>query len=238
MRLTMNRRISAVLFDMDGTLVDSEPAYWESDREFLGRYGIDYDEELNSTFIGRGSVEMFRSLESLFPDSPVNAMSLDERVRLKDEAFALYAPSRVLPFPAVERLARSLVERGVFIAVASGSSRSVIDLMLEATGLGGLFPLRVSASEVARGKPEPDVFLETARRAGVGPGNCLVLEDSRFGVAAAKAAGMACIAMPCPGSPVHADFAAADFVVEGGAACLDPDLVLSAFDWATESSLA
>ncbi len=233
----MNRRIAAVLFDMDGTLVDSEPAYWESDREFLGSYGIDFNEELSAAFIGRGSVEMFKSLERLFPESSVNSMPLGERVRLKDEAFTLYAPSRVRSFAEVERLARALVERGVIIAIASGSSPAVIDLMLEATGLGGLFPLRVSASEVERGKPEPDVFLEAARRAGVEPGDCLVLEDSRFGVAAAKAAGMACVALPFPGSRGAEDFAAADIVVEGGAACLDPDLILASFDWVLEASL-
>lgn len=233
----MNRRIAAVLFDMDGTLVDSEPAYWESDRDFLGRYGIDYSEELNAAFIGRGSVEMFKSLELLFPDSPVNAMSLEERVRLKDEAFARYAPSRVRTFAAVEQLARALVEQGLVIAIASGSSPAIIDLMLAATGLDSLFPLRVSASEVAHGKPEPDVFLEAARRAGVDPGNCLVLEDSRFGVAAAKAAGMACVAMPFPGSSRAEDFQAADIVVEGGAACLDPKLILASFDWVMEPCL-
>ena len=234
----MSRRIGAVFFDMDGTLVDSEPAYWESDRVFLGRYGIDYSEELNASFIGRGSVEMFKSLEQLFPESPVNAMSLDERVRLKDEAFALYAPSKVKSFAGVELLARALAARGVVIAIASGSSPAIIDLMLEATGLGSMFPLRVSASEVARGKPEPDVFLEAARRAGVRPENCLVLEDSRFGVAAAKAAGMACVAMPFSGSSNPEDFAAADMVVQGGAGCLDPDLVLAAFDWVLEPCLS
>jgi HAD superfamily hydrolase (TIGR01509 family) len=236
MELTMPRpepHIGAVLFDLDGTLLDSEPAYFESDRAFLAEYGIDYDEAMNATFTGRGAIEMMLVLEHMFPDSLLNAVPLPERVRLKDEAFLAYAPSRVKPFAGVVTLARRLVARGVVVAVASGSSPSVIDLMLRSSGLDELFRLRVSASEVPRGKPEPDVFLETARRAQVDPASCLVIEDSRHGVAAAHAAGMACIALPAAGTDDMGDFASADIIVDGGAAALDPDVVLYRYVWAS-----
>jgi len=229
--VTIEPPIAAVLFDLDGTVLDSEPAYFESDRSFLAGFGIDYDEALNATFTGRGATEMMLVLERMFPRSPLNALPLPERVRLKDEAFLAYAPSRVRPFAGVVALARRLVERGIAIAIASGSSAPVIDIMLMSSGLDELFRERVSATEVPRGKPEPDVFLEAARRVGVEPAACLVIEDSRHGVAAAHAAGMACVALPAPGTADLRDFASADMIVDGGAAALDPDLVLRRFVW-------
>ncbi|PKL23799.1 MAG: hypothetical protein CVV47_13390 [Spirochaetae bacterium HGW-Spirochaetae-3] len=225
------RRVAAVLFDMDGTLLDSEPAYYASDRDFLAGYGIDYTEELNASFTGRGAYEMMRALERMYPDSPIRALSLEERIRMKDEAYARYAPSRVKAFPAVEAFARELSRRGVGLAIASGSSPEVIELMIRGNGLDGLFAVRVSSAEVPRGKPEPDVFLEAARRLGVEPGSCLVLEDSRYGVAAARAAGMSCIALPVAGSRAMEEFGSADIVVEGGAVAFDPEAALRAFDW-------
>ncbi len=227
----MRKRVAAVLFDLDGTLLDSEPAYYLSDRAFLAEYGIAYDEELNATFTGRGAHAMMREFELTHPGSPLHALPLDERVRLKDEAYARFAPSRVRPFPAVEAFARELSRRGVGLAIASGSSPEVIALMLGANGLGGLFAVRVSSAEVPRGKPEPDVFLEAAKRLGVEPASCLVLEDSRYGVAAAEAAGMACIALPAPGTRVLEDFGYADMVVTGGAAAFKAETALRSFDW-------
>jgi len=225
------RVVSAVLFDLDGTLIDSEPAYYDSERDFLARYGIDYDDGLKHAFIGRGAVEMLKELERLFPEGPLSALPFEERVRLKDEAYLAIAPRRVRPFPGSLGLARTLSERGVALAIASGSTLPVIHAMVDCLGLAGLFPIIVSAAEVPRGKPEPDVFLEAASRLGARPERCLVIEDSRYGVAAALAAGMACVALPAPGSPAPEDFAAADIVVEGGAQALEPARVLGAFRW-------
>ena len=228
----MRKRIAAVLFDLDGTLLDSEPVYYLSERAFFARFGIDFSPELSSAFTGRDSSEMFRELELAFPDSPLSRMPLAERVRLKDAAYLELAPALVKPFPATVELARSLAGKGLRLAIASGSSTGVIELMLRTPGLDGLFPVRVSASEVPLGKPEPDVFLEAARRSGVDPALCLVLEDSRHGAAAAAAAGMACVALPEPGSRTAEGYATADMIIEGGAAALDPDLVLSRYEWA------
>jgi len=223
--------VSAALFDMDGTLLDSEPAYLESDRAFLAGYGVYYSDELNRGYVGRGSKAMLEDLAARFPDSRLASAPIAELVALKDEAYARYAPGRVRPFPATAALARALAARGVALAIASGSSRSVIDLMIGSDGIGSLFPVRVSSEEVPRGKPEPDVFIEAARRLGVEPGACLVLEDSPYGVAAAKKAGMLCVALPDPAAGLSG-FGAADLVVAGGAARLDPEAVLEAFAWA------
>ncbi len=220
---------------MDGTLLDSEPAYLESDRAFLSGYGIAYSEEMNDMFTGRGSHAMLGILGTMFPDSPLCALSIDESVRLKDEAYARYAPSRVRPFPGAIALARALAVRGVPLAIASGSSPDIIELMLQSDSLKELFSIRVSSVEVPHGKPAPDVFLEAARRLAVRPELCLVLEDSCFGVAAAKAAGMTCVALPAPGSEDNEGFRIADLVVKGGAAAIDTAALLSAFSWATKA---
>jgi len=225
------RRVSAVLFDMDGTLLDSEPVYYESEKAFFAGYGIDFVPELKDIFTGRGAVEMFRMLDSMFPDSPLCRVPSAERLRLKDEAYLALAVEKVKPFPEVVTLAHALAGRGVPLAIASGSSPAVIELMVRKHGLESLFPVRVSASEVPRGKPEPDVFLEAARRCGVAPAECLVLEDSRLGVAAALAAGMACIALPEPGVSSPEAFSSADLVVPGGASNLNVAQVLRRYDW-------
>jgi len=231
-RSSLTRRsVAAVLFDMDGTLLDSEPVYFESEQAFFAGYGIDFAPELKDTFTGRGAVEMFRMLDRMFPDSPLCRVPSAERLRLKDEAYLALAFERVEPFPAVVALARALAGMGVPMAIASGSSPGVIEIMVRKHGLEPLFPVRVSASEVPRGKPEPDVFLEAAARCGVAPSECLVLEDSRLGVAAALAAGMACIALPEPGVSSPEAFASADLVIPGGASNLTVDLVLQRYDW-------
>jgi HAD superfamily hydrolase (TIGR01509 family) len=219
--------IQGVLFDLDGTLIDSEPVYYESDQAFLARYGIDFTEELNETMFGWGAVDFFNMLQHLFPLSPLNRMPLTERLRLKDEAYLQFGKDRIRPFPGVAAFARLLVGRSVPVAIASGSSPLAIECTLGYAGLGDLFPVMVSTVDVPNGKPAPDIFLEAARRLGVDPSLCLVLEDSVPGVQAAKAAGMACIALPAPDASVGAKgrnpgFAPADMVVHGGATAFDP----------------
>jgi len=229
----MNMRpkaLKACLFDLDGTILDSEPVYFESDRAFLARFGIDYDDDFNRHMVGRGVGEMFRVIEDRWPDSPINAVPWAERVLLKDRHYLDYARGRTRAFPAVVRLLDALAVRGVPVAVASGSSPDVIDETLRHAGLRERFPVVVSASEVPRGKPEPDVFLEAARRVGVAPEDCLVFEDSRYGVLAAKAAGMACVGVPDPRhGPAAPEFARADMVFADGPETLDPALVMETF---------
>lgn len=226
------RVVSAVLFDMDGTLIDSEPVYVESNREFLAGYGISLGRAAVESFVGRGTLEMMRELGRMFPDNPLSALPPEERARLIDLAYEAYAPGRVRAFPGVVAFARRLREMGVPSAIASGSSPGIIRKMVASCGLAGLFDFALSSQEVARGKPAPDVFLEAASRLGVEPSGCLVLEDSVYGVQAALAAGMACVAMPDPGVEPGPGFRSADMLIEGGAAAADPEALLAAFAFA------
>lgn len=190
---------AACVFDLDGTIVDSEPNYEASDRAFLAGYGIDFDQEANLAVMGRGALECLAYLERRFPDSPYHGLPAAERLRLKDEAYIAYARGRTRAFPAMLALLERLSARGLPLAIASGSSPEVIRLCVEEAGLGDRFAALVSSAEVPRGKPSPDVFLEAARRLGAEPSRCLVFEDTEAGLAAALAAGMACVLLPAPG---------------------------------------
>lgn len=230
-RLKPFGRVEAVIFDMDGTILDSEPAYFKSDRAFLASWGIEYDEEFNRSMVGRGAVDFFKELEARHPTSAFNALPLDERLRLKDEYYLREAAGGIPVYGGVRDFIVELKRRGLPAALASGSTPAVILASLTAAGLYELFGAVVSATEVPRGKPAPDIFIEAARRLGVEPSSCLVLEDSRPGVAAAKAAGMSCIALPHPNEAGDPAFGAAELVVEGGAAAFRPEAAWASWDF-------
>lgn len=219
----------ACIFDLDGTLIDSEPNYFASDRAFLARYGIDFTEEFSRSVMGRGSADIMRLFKELYPGNPFTAFPVDEMMAMRDTYYIEYAIGRTRSFPVMVKLVEVLDRAGMPLGLASGSSPAVIAASLEATGLARRFPVVVSAGEVPRGKPEPGIFLETARRMDMEPGACLVFEDSLNGLRAAKAARMRCIVLPAPGSDLSA-FEGADAIIEGGpgAAILD-DLLALAF---------
>ncbi|MDA8410165.1 MAG: HAD family phosphatase [Treponema sp.] len=215
----------ASLFDLDGTLVDSEPFFELSEELLLAAWGMEIDEELKQEFFGRSAEAFFKIVESRFPDNSFNRLPLGERQALKTRAFFEAARGRITTFPATEALARELAALGMPLAIASSSTHEIIDFELEATGLSAIFPLRVSATDVAHGKPAPDVFIEAARRLGVESRRCVVFEDSLFGLLGAKAAGAFTISLPAPGSDLSS-FADADILVPGGPDAINPRFLI------------
>ena len=197
--------VSAIIFDMDGILVDSEPLNFEALRRVLARYGVTYTEADNEPFVGVTDLEHFRALRHLHRLEPVESELIweytDVLLRLIQE--------RTAPMPGIPEVLHALGRAGYPLAVASSSTPEVIAATLGVLGVGQLFKAVVSGAEVARGKPAPDVFLEAARRLRVPPAECLVVEDSRNGVLAAKAAEMRCVAIPCRATR-HQDLAEAD----------------------------
>ncbi|GHB54296.1 hypothetical protein GCM10010347_25680 [Streptomyces cirratus] len=136
----------------------------------------------------------------------------------------------------MRRFAERLHGDGVPMAVASGSSREAIEALLAGTGLGALLTVAVSAEEVARGKPAPDMFLEAARRLGADPADCVVVEDAAPGAEAALAAGMECLAIPsAAGSATHPAFTSAGLLFRGGPAAFDAE---TAYEWLGEHRAA
>lgn len=182
----------AVVFDLDGTLVDSEPNYYEAGRRVLAAHGVSgFSWEEHTRFIGIGTRE---TLEILRREHGLST-PVDELLAEKNRHYLELARAGTEVFPEMRKLVERLHSAGHPMAVASGSSRAAIDAVLRATSLDGLLPLRVSAEEVAHGKPEPDVFLEAARRLEVSPATASYL---RTPLRARKPpAGRGCAASRC-----------------------------------------
>ncbi|MGW0394340.1 HAD family hydrolase [Streptomyces sp. NPDC003042] len=216
----------SVIFDLDGTLVDSEPNYYASGRLVLERHGVcDFTWEQHARFVGIGTLETLEILKERYGlPAPVEQLLAEQNA-----AYLELARARTEAYPQMRKFVERLHAQGVPMAVASGSSREAIDAVLEGTGLDVLLTTVVSAEEVAHGKPAPDVFLEAARRLGAVPADCVVVEDAAPGAVAARAAGMSCMAIPymtdTAGDPA---FAAADLLFAGGQPQFSAD---AACDW-------
>jgi HAD superfamily hydrolase (TIGR01509 family) len=181
----------AVIFDLDGVLIASEEVWDEVRAAYVRERGGRYDETVQRAMMGMSSLEWSRYLHEHagVPDEPeaINA----EVVRRMLERYREELPLSPGAPEAVRRVAKRFR-----IGLASSSNRELIDAVLEAAGLVGLFAATVSSEEVARGKPAPDVYLEAARRLGVDAAECAAIEDSHNGILSAKSAGMRCVAIP------------------------------------------
>ena len=186
------RRIDAVIFDMDGVLADSEPLHLAATRDVLAPYGVPDTAADAVEFFGTTDPEMFATLRARHPSLPDPAALTAARAQ---RVLALLADGPP-PLPGVPQVPRMLRAR-YRLALASSSDAPIIAATLVGVGLADGFDAVVSGHEVPRSKPAPDVFLEAARRLGVGPAACAVIEDSPNGLAAARAAGMLAIAVPC-----------------------------------------
>jgi beta-phosphoglucomutase-like phosphatase (HAD superfamily) len=201
--------IAAVVFDMDGVLIESVEV-WDSVREaYVRERGGRYDAEVQRAMMGMSSTEWSQYLHDVagIPDAP--AAINDEIVRRMLDAYRAHLPLVDGAVDAVERLARVYP-----LGLASSSNRSLIDAVLDVAGVASLFAATVSSEEVARGKPAPDVYLEAARRLGVDATRCAAVEDSHGGIRSANAAGMRVIAFPNPTYPPDEEsLAQADVVI-------------------------
>jgi HAD superfamily hydrolase (TIGR01509 family) len=185
--------LRAVLFDMDGLLVDSEPLWFVVEREVAGRLGAPWGEADQEALIG-GSLERTVSWLLAKADGPVMA-AREDVARWLVEGMARLVLERGLPLqPGAARLLAALDAAGVPCALVTASSRAIMDAVLKVTGLS--FGVTVCGEDVQRPKPDPEPYLLAAGRLGVPPAGCAVLEDSPTGIAAGRAAGCAVIAVP------------------------------------------
>jgi HAD superfamily hydrolase (TIGR01509 family) len=212
--------VEAVIFDLDGVLVDSEHV-WDEVREELARErGGRWHDRAQADMMGMSSVEWSRYMHDVIgltePPEEIDA----EVVRRMRARYAEELPLLDGGVEAVRRLA------GAYrLGLASSSNRAIIDAVLEAAGIAGLFEVTVSSEEVEHGKPAPDVYLEAARLLGVPPGRCVAIEDSANGIRAAAAAGMRVIAIPNRRYPPPADVVTTADVVVGTLDELTSDVV-------------
>jgi len=186
-------KLEGVIFDMDGTLVDSEPLWWESDRKFVERFGGSYDEAFRNECVGMGSKNFVLLIKEKF----ALTQSVEELLALKDRLYLEVAEGRTRAFPEMVKLVKAFALEKMPMAVASASSRTIIEKVLKEAGLRDYFGPHVYSSDlVPRAKPFPDVFLFAAEKLGVQPHDVLVFEDSQHGVEAGKAAKMKVCAIP------------------------------------------
>lgn len=213
---------AAIVFDLDGVLIDSEER-WNAAREALVREsGGKWSEGAQRAMMGMSSREWSRYLrdELGVPMEP-EQISRDVVARMED---GYRADLPLLP-GAVDAV-RSLAPRWP-LALASSANRELIDLVLEVAGLDDAFSATVSSEEVAHGKPAPDVYLEAARRLDVEPHRCAAVEDSSNGLRSAAAAGMAVVAVPNAEFPPDDDAVALAAATVGSVGDVTPELVAS-----------
>jgi HAD superfamily hydrolase (TIGR01509 family) len=204
-------RAEAVVFDMDGVLVDTEHL-WDEVREALTEeWGGRYTPDAQEAMMGMSSPEWSRYLHEtvgLEPNPETINREVVRRMLVRYETDLPVVPGAL---QAVRRLA----EAGLRLAVASSSNRPLIDAVVGRLGLSQYFEVTVSSEEVAHGKPSPDVYLETARRLGVRPKQCIAVEDSASGIQSAQRAGMRVVAYPNRHYPPSPDALALAAVVIG-----------------------
>ena len=182
----------AVIFDMDGLLVDTEPAWGRAERALIESRGHVFDVEVRKQIMGMridGIVQTFADFYGMTEGIQTLASELVQH--MLDTI-----PDGVESMPGASDLINFLVEKDVPRAIASSSSMKIIEAIVSGQGWAGHFPIRCSADAVPNGKPAPDVFLLAAQKLGMEPSACLALEDSLNGARAAVAAGMVCFVVP------------------------------------------
>lgn len=202
--------IRAALFDLDGTLQDSEVLWVEATRDYLLDQGVDLSPaEAEQIVYGRGWREVFETMQRLAP--PLVPVTMDEGARVLRRYYLKRRDTTSIALPGSVDLLRRLATR-MPVAIVSGSPRDDIAEAIDHLAIGDSVQFYLGAEDYPAGKPSPDCFLLAAERLDLPPAACLVIEDSAAGVAAAKAAGMPCVALVRPGRPSQ-HVAGADWIV-------------------------
>ena len=203
--------LKAVLFDMDGVIIDSEPLHTKAFQDSMKQFGMDLTEEYCNQFIGRTDrymaevlIEEFQLQESV--DTLLEAKNSKKRQYEKEIGYPAV--------PYVKELIMDLAENHIKLAIASSSPMEAIQETVKSLGLSEYFDQYISGMDLKHSKPAPDIFLKAASSLGVNPRECLVIEDSTHGIAAAKAADMTCIGFYNPNSG-NQDLSKADIIIEG-----------------------
>ncbi len=210
--------VAAVVFDMDGVIIDSEHV-WDEVREQLAHdWGGTYGPEAQRAMMGMSSPEWSAYMHDVVGVSATPAEINAEVVRRMLGRYHEDLPVVPGAVDAVRRLGAA----GLRLAVASSSNRELIETVLDTLGLAAAFDAVVSSEEVPRGKPAPDVYLEATRRLGLDPAACAAVEDSTNGILAAAEAGLAVVAYPNERFPPSAESLASAALVLGSLDELTP----------------
>lgn len=187
--------MKAVIFDMDGVIIDSEPLHQKVEADLLRELGGEMTDEERKSFVGTTDYHLWSTVKEKFNLKH----SVEELIQMKKDHFM--AEIHTIPLvDGVKDVFNQLTDAGYLIALASSNNRQAVDKIIEQFDLEKYLELAMSGEDVEKGKPNPEIFLKTAEAMQVDPSECLVIEDARNGVIAAKRAGMKCIAFDNPNS--------------------------------------
>jgi HAD superfamily hydrolase (TIGR01509 family) len=182
----------ALIFDLDGVLADSEPWWNQIDAKLLAEHGVNYRGEYHRNVLGvsyRLAVEFYKNTFQV-------SASVDELMRRRGEIATDFFANRVDLFPSAKMTLEQLRDMKLPLAIATSSVSASARPLLDRTGIRSLFTVVVTGDEVHQGKPHPDIYVRAAKKLGISPEACLVIEDSLAGMAAGKAANMRVAAIP------------------------------------------
>jgi HAD superfamily hydrolase (TIGR01509 family) len=211
----MAARATQVIFDLDGLIVDSEPTHERANAEYLAGFGVDVDQALNDSMMGR----RVRDLTDAF--APRIGVSPDEAFEGREQVFwRLLEAEPLRPMPGLHRALDRLAAAGLPLAVASSGTSAYVAHVLERLAIRDAFTAVVSGEDVVNGKPDPEIYLMAAARLQAEPAGCAAVEDTPQGITAARAAGMRVVAVPNP-LTAGLDLDAAEVVVGDLEAAVD-----------------
>ena len=203
--------IKAVIFDMDGVIIDSEPLWEESEMKIFTKYGVPMTKEMCQDMKGRTTEDVVKSMYRIYPwknktlQYVVNELNLNTQKLILEKGEALSGLNETLSF---------LSQKNYLIALASSSNMELIRSVTSKLQIEQYFKIIHSAEYEPEGKPAPYVYLTTAKKLNISPGNCLAIEDSYFGLQSAKSAGMRTVAIPEPALFDDPKFDIADYKIK------------------------
>lgn len=203
---------AAAIFDMDGVLIDSNPFHLRKWVEFLGAHGVSFKpEDLSTQVIGQRNDTAFR----FFFGAQLSGAEISRLSEELEEEFRTVFRPHAKPLPGLEPLVVACQSAGIPMAVASSAMAKNVEFVVDALEFRPYFKCLVSGDEVSRPKPDPEIYLRTARKLGLDPAACVAFEDSFVGLESARRAGMKCVAIastfPLRELEAHADLTVQSF---------------------------
>lgn len=199
--------MKAIIFDMDGVIINSEPIHFELERELLEELGGKITPEEHNTFVGTTDYHMWDTFKKRFNIK----LSIEEIIQMKRERFNENI-HRINLVDNFWDFLMKVYKADYLLGLASSNNKETVNLIIERFNLDKYLKVAMSGEEVKKGKPDPEIFLTTANKLNVPPSKCIVIEDAANGVLAAKSAGMKCIGLQNPGSG-NQDLSKADLVI-------------------------
>jgi len=201
--------VKALIFDMDGLMIDSEKLYYETEREIASFMGRKVSDSTLQRMMGRTPLESM----CVFAEELELDIAPETLVAMRQKEMEKKLRTRVEPMKGLHEIVNSTAS-DFTLAIATGSPRHFVDIVLIRLDLEGVFTVVQTAETVTKGKPDPEIYDLTVQKLGFNPGQCIVLEDSHHGALAARRAGCYCIAVPSPYTRDQ-DFSFVDFIASG-----------------------